>query len=220
MIIAILLQSWVFLRASLKEAARIGMPKEKYVGGIRSAAITAVGPSFASVIVLLSLLAVIGGPTTWMRLNDIGAARTELAVISATATLVGAEAGTASFGEAAVSYALWGMALNNMGWIIVTLLCVHNMSKIVDKLYSKYDPNWIRLLMSGTIIGLFSYLLSNQITGPALKGQYGKLCAGLVSAVVMVLISRLLANNQRLQELALGIAMVCGMAAAQALGLS
>lgn len=217
MVIAILLQSWVFLRASIKEAKRIGMARERYVGGIRSAVITAIGPSFSAVIVLLSLLAVIGAPTTWMRLNDIGAARTELAMISLASGVVGAEVGTASFGETAFAYAIWGMALNNMGWILVTLLCVHNMSKIVEKLYTKYNPAWIKLLMAGTIIGLFSYLLSNQITAPMLKGQYGKLCAAVVSAVVMLIISRALAKHQRLQELALGIAMVVGMFTAQAI---
>ena len=48
-----------------------------------------------------------------MRLCDVGAARTELGVISLTSTLAGAEVGSASFGTEAFSYALWGMALNN-----------------------------------------------------------------------------------------------------------
>ncbi|GHU04384.1 hypothetical protein FACS1894205_2520 [Alphaproteobacteria bacterium] len=215
MIIAIVVQSIVFLRASMREADRIGLERKRYIGGIRSAIITAIGPSLSTVIVLLSLLTVMGGPTTWMRLNDIGAARTELAMISMSAKLVGAQVGTESFGEQAFTYAIWGMALNNMGWILVTLLCVHNMSKIVDKLYAKYNPAWIRLLMAGTIIGLFSYLLSGQITAPMLRGQYGNLCAGFVSAITMLIISRVFGGNQRLQELALGIAMVTGMFTAQ-----
>jgi hypothetical protein len=178
--------------------------------------ITAIGPSFSPVIVLLSLIAVIGAPTAWMRLNDIGAARTELAMVSLSSALVGGEVGTASFGVEAFTYAVWGMALNNMGWILVSLLCVHRMSRIVEKLYAKYNPVWIRLLMSGTIIGLFAYLLSGQITAPMLNGQYGKLCAGFVSAVTMLIITRLLAKHQRMQELALGIAMLAGMLTAQA----
>ncbi|MDR2076484.1 MAG: DUF5058 family protein [Desulfovibrio sp.] len=216
MVIAVVIQAFVFLRAALAEARKVGMSRERYIGGLRSAVITAIGPSFSPVIVLLSLIAVIGAPTAWMRLNDIGAARTELAMVSLSSALVHGEVGTASFGVEAFTYALWGMALNNMGWILVSLFCVHRMSKIVERLYAKYNPAWIRLLMSGTIIGLFAYLLSGQITSPMLHGQYGKLCAGFVSAVTMLIITRLLAKYQRMQELALGLAMLAGMLTAQA----
>jgi hypothetical protein len=217
MVIAVVIQAYVFLRAALAEARKVGMARERYISGLRSAVITAIGPSFSPVIVLLSLIAVIGAPTAWMRLNDIGAARTELAMVSLASGLVGGEVGTASFGVEAFTYAIWGMALNNMGWILVSLICVHRMSRIVERLYAKYNPGWIRLLMSGTIIGLFAYLLSNQITAPMLKGQYGKLCAGFVAAVTMLIITRLLAKHQRMQELALGIAMLAGMLTAQAM---
>jgi hypothetical protein len=217
MVIAVLAQGVIFLRAGLKEAKKIGMERERYMGGLRSAVITAIGPSLSPVIVLLALIAVIGAPTTWMRLNDVGAARTELAVISICSTMVGAEPGTASFGLKAFNYSLWGMALNNVGWLIVVLFTTHNMNKIVEKLYVKYDPKWIRLLMGGTIIGLVSFLLCGQITAPMLKGQYPKLVAALISGGSMLFITRALAKHQRLQELALGISMVAGMLLTQAI---
>ena len=82
MVIATMVQALVFFRTSLKEAHEIGIERQRYRAGIRSAIITSIGPSFSPVIVLLSMVAVIGAPTTWMRLCDVGAARTELAVIS------------------------------------------------------------------------------------------------------------------------------------------
>ena len=82
MVIASVGQSLVFLRTSIQEAERIGIERQRYRAGMRSAVITAIGPSFSPVITLLSMVAVIGGPTTWMRLCDVGAARTELAVVA------------------------------------------------------------------------------------------------------------------------------------------
>ena len=108
-------QAIVFMRAALKEASVVGIAKEKKAAAIRSACITAIGPSLSPVITLLSLVAVVGAPTTWMRLCDVGAARTELGVLALTSNLAGVEVGSAEFGAQAFSFGLWGMALNNLG---------------------------------------------------------------------------------------------------------
>lgn len=215
MVIAVVGQAIFFLRASLKETKLIGLQREQYVAGMRSSLITAIGPSFSPVIVLLSMIAVIGGPTTWMRLCDVGAGRTELAVVSLAAQAVGAEPGTDSFGLEAFTYSIWAMALNNLGWLVVVLITTHKISGIVDKLYSKYDPKWIKLLMGGTILGLFAYLLSNQIAPGLMEGNLAPIVAAVASGGTMLIISKALAKHQRLQELALGISMIVGMAVAQ-----
>ena len=107
------------------------------------------------------------------------------------------------------------MALNNLGWLVVVLITTHKMSGIVDKLYSKYDPKWIKLLMGGTILGLFAYLLSNQIAPGLMEGNLAPIVAAVASGGTMLIISKALAKHQRLQELALGISMIVGMAVAQ-----
>lgn len=211
MVVAVVGQAIIFLRTSLKEAQTIGLAREQYVAGMRSSVITAIGPSFSPVIVLLSMIAVVGAPTTWMRLCDVGAGRTELAIVSLAAQAVGAEPGTSSFGTEAFSYAIWGMALNNLGWLLVVLITTHNMTKIVDKLYTKYNPKWIKLLMGGTIIGLFAYLLSNQLVPGLVASNWAPIVAALVSGAAMLLITKVLAKHQRLQELGLGLSMLAGM---------
>ena len=153
MVIASVLQAFIFFRTSLKEAKELGIERQKYRAGIRSAVITSIGPSFSPVIVLMSMVAVLGGPTTWMRLCDVGAARTELAVVSLAAGLAGTEVGSASFGSTAFSYSLWAMALNNLGWLVIVLLLTHRMSGIVVKMNTKFDPKWVKLLMGGATLG-------------------------------------------------------------------
>lgn len=216
MVITVVVQAIIFLRTSLKEARNIGLERERYIAGMRSAIITAIGPSFSPVIVLLSLIAVIGGPTTWMRLCDVGAARTELSIVALSSGLLGITPGTTAFNLEAFSYSIWGMALNNLGWLVVVLITINKMTGIVDKLYTKYNPKWIKLFMSGTIIGLFAYLVSNTFVGQAINGDYAPIAACLIAAATMIIINKLFAKYQRLQELALGLAMLTGMFVTQA----
>lgn len=204
-------QAVVFMRAALKEASSIGIDKERRRAAIRSASITALGPSLSPVITLLSLIVVVGAPTTWMRLCDVGAARTELGVLALTSQLAGVDVGSAAFGSQAFSYALWGMALNNFGWLFVVFILGHRMNKVVTNMNAKYDPAWVKKLLAGATLGLFAYLLSNQIKAMTMP----KLTPAIISAVVMFVLTTVFKKNQRLQELSLGIAMLVGMFGAQ-----
>lgn len=195
------------MKEALKEASNLGIEKKGIKAAIRSASVTAIGPSLSPVITLLSLVAVIGAPTTWMRLCDVGAARTELGVISLTSNLSGVEVGSAAFGAEAFSYALWGMALNNLGWLFVVFILGHRMRGIVEKMNMKYNPTWVKKLLAGATVGLFAYLLSNQIK----TFEIPKLTPAIISAIVMLVLTTLFKKNQRLQELSLGIAMLIGM---------
>lgn len=195
------------MKSALKEASNLGIERKGIKAAIRSASVTAIGPSLSPVITLLSLVAVIGAPTTWMRLCDVGAARTELGVISLTSNLSGVEVGSAAFGAEAFSYALWGMALNNLGWLLVVFILGHRMRGIVEKMNVKYNPTWVKKLLAGATVGLFAYLLSNQIK----TFEIPKLTPAVISAIVMLVLTTLFKKNQRLQELSLGIAMLIGM---------
>ncbi len=48
---------------------------------------------------MISMIAIVGGPTTWMVLNNVGAARTELAVVTMAANYAGVEIGAADMGS-------------------------------------------------------------------------------------------------------------------------
>ena len=78
----------------------------------------------------------------------------------------------------------------------------------VAKLNTKYDPAWIKYLTAGATIGLFAFLLSPRLVMPFKASNW---CAAVVSAIVMMIVSKVFANQQRLQELALGISMIAGM---------
>ncbi|HMM22878.1 MAG TPA: DUF5058 family protein [Selenomonadales bacterium] len=211
MVIVVVIQSILFLREGFRAAQELNIPRCDCIKGLRASMITAIGPSLAPVVILLALIAVLGAPTTWMRMNDIGAARTELAMSAMAAKVYGVEIRSAGFDLKAFSYAIWGMALNNAGWMVVALLFVSRMNTAIKKMNEKYNPQWIKLFMAGAAIGLFAYLWS----GTLISGG-GNLVAGIVSFISMYLISRYGGRYPRLQEPALGIAMLIGMFAAAA----
>ena len=209
MVLVVLIQSMLFLREGFKAADKLGMSRDSCIKGMRAAMITAIGPSLAPVVILLALLAVLGGPTTWMRMNDIGAARTELAMSALATKVINVDMRSAAFDLKAFSYAIWGMALNNAGWMLVALIFVKRMNSAIGKMNQRYNPAWVKLIMTGAAIGLFASLWS-----PALIKGGGQFFAGIVSFVSMLLISKYAGNYPRLQEPALGIAMLIGMFAA------
>ena len=209
MVIVVVIQSALFLREGFRAADKLGMERSSCVKGMRAAMITAIGPSLGPVVILLALLAVLGGPTTWMRMNDIGAARTELAMSALATKVINVDMRSAAFDLKAFSYAIWGMALNNAGWMLVALIFVKRMNSAIGKMNQRYNPAWVKLVMTGAAIGLFASLWS-----PALIKGGGQFFAGIVSFVSMLLISKYAGNYPRLQEPALGIAMLIGMFAA------
>lgn len=212
MVIFIILQSLFFMREAFKAANKLDIPKSECIKGLRSAMITAIGPSLGPIVIMLALIAVLGAPTTWMRMNDIGAARTELAMATLAANLSGADLRSPQFDQTGFSYVIWGMALNNFGWMVVSLFAVHRMDKTIKYISAKSDPRWIKLAMTGAVFGLFAYLWS----GAMLSGG-NHLIAGLVAFGSMYLISNFSEKYPRLQEPALGLAMIIGMLAGAAL---
>lgn len=110
--------------------------------------ITAIGPSFAPVIVLIALMATIGGPTAWMRMNDIGAARTELAMAQISANMAGSSIEGNALSLAGFVFILWGAALNNSGWIIIGGYGAPFLDKAVIYLKENFNATWIKLLMA------------------------------------------------------------------------
>ncbi len=203
MVIVVVVQSILYFRLGRSEAKKLNIPDDKVKAGIRAAGMTAIGPALAAVIVLLSLVVMVGAPTAWMRLNDIGAARTEMAVVSMTESILPEGASE----EMGFVFANWGMAFNNVGWMIVALFAATGMGKAVEKMNTKYNPLLVKAVMGGAAFGLFAYLVSNATVG---KPSASWIAAG-ASAVAILIINKLLGKYRTLQELSLGIAMIIGM---------
>ena len=87
------------------------------------------------------------------------------------------------------------------------------MSGIVVKMNEKLNPKWVKLLMGGATLGLFAYLLTNQLVGKTSI----KWAAAILSGLIMLVLTTAFKKHQRIQELALGISMLGGMFLTQAI---
>lgn len=207
MILIVILQSVFFLKEAMKESERIGISKEKRKAAIRAASITAVGPSFSPVILMLAMSAILGTPYTWFVLNNVGAARTELAAASMGAAVAGVETMSENIGIQAWTYGIWAGVLNSAGWLIFVFLFNHRMEGIVNTMYTRYDPKWIKRLMGAAALALFAYLLTNQLA----RKPAPNWLAATVAAGISLFLSTVLKRHKRLQEVAMGLAMLGGM---------
>lgn len=212
MVIVVVAQSVIYLREALVVASKMNISRKTCFVAMRSAALTAVGPALGTVIILIALIDAVGAPNTWMRLNDIGAARTELISVAIGAQTVGIDLKSSAFGVQEYSYALWSMAITNVGWIVVAMLLTHRMSGAIEKLTSKTDKQWVTLVTTGASIGLFSFLLSMQLV----TKKTGNIVAAIAAAVGMLVIGIFVKKYPRLQEISLGIALLIGIFTAAA----
>ena len=206
MVIVSLVQAAFFLKVSWREATKLGFSRKQRIACIRSSALTAMGPSLSPIIIMVSMIAIVGAPTTWLVLNNVGAARTELAVVAIAADYAGVEV-NANIGMTAFTYALWAIALNGAGWLVVVFFLNHRMAHIVGRLNERYDRKWIAVLLSGANLGLFAYLLSGQLVGEASSNYL----AAVIAGITMLILTTFFKKHEILQEISLGLSLLAGM---------
>lgn len=206
MVIMLLTMVVLYFRMSMKRARELGITN---VGeGIRAAAITAIGPSLSNVLIIISLVAMVGAPNTWMRVNDVGAPRTELGMAAVYVQQVGQSLGDGTLDMNGLSYLLWGMSFSVVGWMIVTLLLTPNMGKAIDVLNKKFNPLLIRTILGTSTFGVFCYLLCSNIIG---KTSYYYALAAACGCVSILIITKLFKKNKTVMQLSLGIAIIIGV---------
>ena len=210
MIIGVLVQSATFIMTALKSADKMGIPRSECVAGMRAAMITSVGPAFAPVLVLMALITVVGAPFAWMSMNNIGAARTEIAMAQIAATQAESTLKAGELSMLGFVFILWGIALNHCGWIIFGGYGAPYLKGGVDYMKKTFDQNWVKLLMTAAALGLFGALLSNSVIARGALNPRNFFAAA-AAFVAMTVISHIFKGNQRIQEFSLGLAMLVGM---------
>lgn len=204
------IQAYIFTKKAYKasEMGAVNLTKEQCFKAFKVGAISAVGPAVAVFIVMLGMMAVIGGPMSWLRLSIIGAAPTELTASTIGAKAMGIEFGSSEYGLTAFASSVWTMTLNGCGWLLFCGLFTHRLDVIKDKV-ARGDTNLMGEICGAAILGTAGYLL----TGHLLAGG-ARLIAGVASAIAMAVLVIFSDKMPKLKEYNLGIAMVIGMAIA------
>lgn len=186
----------------------VNLTREQCFKAFKVGAISAIGPAVSVFIVMLGMMAVIGGPMSWLRLSIIGAAPTELTAATMGAKAMGIEFGSPEYDLNTFASSVWTMCLNGCGWLLFCGLFTHKLGSLQDKVAGG-DTKLMGEICAAAVLGTSGYLL----TGHLLAGG-SRFWAGVTAAVAMILLEKISANMPKLKEYNLGIAMVIGMAVA------
>ena len=200
------IQALLYIKQSIKVTKEANIdpkiPKEAFRVGL----ISAIGPALGVFIVMVGLMASIGGPMAWMRLSIIGAAATELSAANVAADACGVALGSEQYTLMCLAVSWFTMALNGAGWLLFTGVATPSLETLRDKV-SGGDMKWLVVLSGACSLGIFGYLNAGDI----LKG-IGNTIAVLAGAIAMVVLVKTVCKKvPKLMEYSLGIAMILGI---------
>ncbi len=198
-------QAFVFSKKAFKASEVVNLSREQCFKAFKVGAISAIGPAVAVFVVMLGMMAVIGGPITWLRLSFIGAAPTELTASTIGAQAMGVEFGSPEYDVTAFAASVWTMTLNGCGWLVFCGLFTHKLDSLKDKVAGG-DTNLMGEICGAAVLGTASYL----VTSNSLAGN-DKFVAAVTAGIAMAVLVKLSDKAPKLKEYNLGIAMLVGM---------
>lgn len=200
------IQACLFSVRAYKASHLVDLNKDQCLHAFKVGAISAIGPAFAVFIVMISMMAVVGAPMTWLRLSIIGAAPTELTATTIGAKAMGIEVGSPEYGVTAFASSVWTMSLNGCGWLIFCGLFTHKMDWVMKKVTGG-SMVIMAEVCGAAVLGTAGYLATAQ----SMRSS-PHLAAVFAAAFTMALLNKF--SPKWMKEYNLGIAMIVGMAAA------
>ena len=215
----VLAQSTFFLWRAVKRAKEIGLPQETVRKTISATAIFTVAPAVAILVGVISLSKSLGIALPWLRLSVVGSLTYETVAAGTSLTELGLDTNTPI--PTASDYVTVA-AVMTVG-IMIGLLLVPLLTKRIQggmvKLGAR-DSRWADIFNNAMFLGMISaflgYVFSDVMN--AAHGDFTGLIpvfVMLTSAVVMVIcgVAAMRATARWLQDYALPVSMLCGMAA-------
>lgn len=151
----VLIQSILIIRKSMKAGLDMGMDRDRMKKGIKTSAVSSVGPALGVVGSLLALLVTMGSPVSAFRLSVIGGSNFEAMAANFGAQALGSELST-SMTPVVFANALWTMALGSLGWLIFVYLFAHRMDR-VNNLLTSGRKALLPAVSIGAMLGSFAY---------------------------------------------------------------
>ncbi len=161
-VVLVLAQAIVFASKAWQAGPKLGLTQEQMKAGMRSSAITSLGPSVVILSGMLSLLVTMGGPVAWMRLSMIGSVMFESLAAGFGTAAVGVELGSSGMTELAFTMGLWTMILCSIGWVIFATFTADKMDKI-QKRATGSNPAKLAALSGAAVIGAFSSFCAQNL---------------------------------------------------------
>ncbi|NLZ27826.1 MAG: DUF5058 family protein [Firmicutes bacterium] len=210
-VVFVLVQATIFLRAAWKEGERIGLDRKVMWNAVKSSAVFSVVPSLPILLSLMAMAPILGLPVPWIRLSVIGAVHYELMAADVGARSMGITGlGGEGFTAEVFANSIWVMTV---GIIWGLLICIFFLKKYLGKMgtVKQKDSEWGKILVTSLFFGL----ISGFVGEPLVKGGV-PLATILSSAAIMVLLKLVIDRFkvEWLNNFALSFSMIGGMALA------
>lgn len=217
----VLAQSAYFLIRAMKRAKELGIAKEIISKTISSAAIFTIAPAVAVLVGVVTLSKSLGIALPWLRLSVVGSLSYESIAANSALEALGLNTATQITDASAFVTVLSVMTIGiAVGLIFVPLLTKKIQGGI--KAIEKSDKKWGEILNNSMFLGMISAFLGYVFcdVSNAFSGDFAGIipvCVMAVSAVVMAicgLCAMKVKSMKWMNDYALPISLVCGMAAA------
>ncbi len=210
LILLVGVQAVVFSKRAMSSAHLVDLDKNDAKKAFQLGATAALGPSLSVFVVMLGLMAVIGGPLAWQRLAIIGGASTELAAASAAAEGMGSTLTSETYGLMEFANATWVMALNGSAWLLVTALFTHKLDGVTKKVAGG-DSKKMGILSVAALCGAIGYLFTKELTKAMKPTTVAYAVAGICGFCGMLLLQKISTKYPKMRGYNTGIAMIIGM---------
>ena len=209
--VAVVVQAFIFYKKAKKAGSIVGLSDEEANRAFKIGATSAIGPALGVFVVMLGLMAVIGGPLAWMRLSIIGAAPTELAASQMAAQAQGINLTSPDYNILNFANATWVMALNGSAWLLSSGLLADKL-EILSAKVAKGNPKRLSIIMVAAMCGAFGYLCFNQIYPGLFDSKKVPFMVAAISGFCfMILFESISKKYPKFKEYGLGVAMVLAM---------
>ena len=214
-VLAVVVQSVVFLRKAWRRALELGYPKSKLRSIAVTAAVFSIAPAVAIGIGIITLSGTLGLPLPWLRLSVVGAIVYELSAADTAASALGITLGNALNAQQFSTIA-WTMTLGiTTGVFLIPMFCEKTLNR-VDKVGEK-DKKWGEHFINAIFFGLIATFVGNGLSGVTVDASGRVTALVLVVSALVMCICGVLRNKlgwKWLNDYALPICMIVSMASA------
>lgn len=203
----VLFQAMLFMRRAWKTGKQMGMSEEQLKSGVRSGAISAIGPAIAVLFGMVALLSVMGGPISWLRLSFIGTVMFELMAAQFGVLAVGESFDPGEMTAIAFTNAVWVMTIGAIGWVLVSGFFTPRMEAARQKMAGGKET-LVPIIGAAAMLGAFAQLAGDYIVQTDTT-SIAVIAGGISMYILLAIVDR--TGADWLREWALGIAMVTGV---------
>lgn len=213
----VVIQSLLFLRLAMNFNKKNKLLTNSEISqAVKTGAVSAIGPALSSVTVAISLIAIIGSGTAFMRCGVIGAPGWELLMANICTQTVGVEFNTPEFTKSVFTLCIFGMTLASAPYFLTSFFALKPLDKAVNKAQNsskKKKRSFIPYVSNAAMMGLLGYMVVGYMTSVA------SVAAVITAAVVCFVVSQVSKkiNNKTLASFNMAIAMICAMIVGQAI---